>query len=109
MGVHNIQTMEEFRSTIKEHNLVVLDAFAVWCGPCKAIAPEIVKWSEQDEFKDKVYFAKFDVDDLPALAQELGVRAMPTFVVFKNGEKADEFVGANPPALLKVVEKHVAP
>lgn len=67
------------------------------------------RWSEQDEFKDKVYFAKFDVDDLPALAQELGVRAMPTFVVFKNGEKADEFVGANPPALLKVVEKHVAP
>jgi thioredoxin-like negative regulator of GroEL len=48
---------------------------------------------------------KFDVDHLPDLAQELGVRAMPTFLVFKDGEKVDEFVGANPPALLAMLKQ----
>jgi thioredoxin 1 len=98
----------DFKTAIASHDIVILDAFATWCGPCKAIAPQVAKWSEQDEFKDKIYFAKFDVDDLPDLAQELGIRAMPTFVLFKNGDKADEFVGANPQALLKLLEKHVA-
>jgi thioredoxin-like negative regulator of GroEL len=65
------------------------------------------RWSNEDEFKD-VYFAKFDVDAVPELTQELGIRAMPTFMVFKDGEKADDFLGANPPALRKMVEKHAA-
>lgn len=63
------------------------------------------RWSEEPQFKDTVYFAKFDVDALPDLAQELGIRAMPTFVIFKNGDKADEFVGANPPGLLATINK----
>jgi len=65
------------------------------------------RWSNEDEFKD-VYFTKFDVDALPDLAQELGVSAMPTFVVFKDGEKADGFVGANPPLLKQLFQKYAA-
>jgi thioredoxin 1 len=98
-------SQEEFKEAIAKNQVVMIDAFATWCGPCKAIAPTIAKWAE-NEFKDKIYFAKFDVDALPELAQELGIRAMPTFVVFKDGEKVDEFVGANPPALQKVLAKH---
>lgn len=64
--------------------------------------------SESAEFKDAVHFVKFDVDELPELSQQLGVRAMPTFLFFKKGEKADEVVGANPPALLQVMRKHIA-
>lgn len=79
----------------------------MWCGPCKAIAPTIAKWSEEEQFKDKVYFAKFDVDAVPELAQELGVRAMPTFIIFKNGEKVGEIVGANPPALQQALIKNL--
>lgn len=52
-----------------------------------------------------IHFAKVDVDALPDLAQEYSVRAMPTFHIFKDGEKVDEYVSANPPALLKVIEK----
>ncbi len=52
-------------------------------------------------------FYKLDVDEVPDVAQELGVRAMPTFMVFKNGEKVGEVVGANEVALRALVEKHV--
>jgi thioredoxin 1 len=64
------------------------------------------RWAQDPDYKDKTYFAKFDVDAVPELAQELGVRAMPTFLFFKDGEKVDEFVGANPPALLNMIKKH---
>ncbi|KFY31539.1 hypothetical protein V494_07950, partial [Pseudogymnoascus sp. VKM F-4513 (FW-928)] len=42
MGVHNVNNKAEFQAALKEHDVVVLDAFAVWCGPCKAIAPKLV-------------------------------------------------------------------
>lgn len=51
-------------------------------------------------------FYKLDVDEVPDVAQELGVRAMPTFLVFKNGEKVAEVVGANEKAIRAAVEKH---
>ncbi|KAM7183970.1 thioredoxin [Naviculisporaceae sp. PSN 640] len=107
MTVHILETVSQFKETIAKHEVVIVDAFATWCGPCKAIAPQIAKWSESPEFKDKIYFAKFDVDHLPDLAQDLGVRAMPTFIFFKNGEKVEEFLGANPPALLNILNKQV--
>lgn len=61
--------------------------------------------SEEAEFKDKVHFVKFDVDELPELSQELGIRAMPTFLFYKDGQKVDEMVGANPPMLLQNLKK----
>lgn len=64
------------------------------------------RWAQDPQFKDKTYFAKFDVDHLPELSQELGIRAMPTFLIFKDGKKVDEFVGANPPALLNLLKKY---
>jgi thioredoxin 1 len=107
MGVHSIASEEEFEIIKQENKFIVLDAFATWCGPCKMIAPTLVKWSNT-ELKDRVFFAKFDVDALPKLAQELGVRAMPTFIFFKDGEKDGEFTGANAPGLLDLIKKKVA-
>jgi len=107
MGVHNIKTVEDFATIKKENKLVVLDAFATWCGPCKAIAPTVVQWSNEEKMKD-VFFAKFDVDEVPALAKELGVRSMPTFIIFKDGERDSEFVGANPQGLVSLINKKVA-
>jgi len=101
-GVHNLSAKGEFDSAIAEKDtLMVLDCFATWCGPCKVIAPQVVKFSEK---YPEARFYKVDVDEVPDVAQELGVRAMPTFFLFKNGEKVGEVVGANPSALEKAIE-----
>ncbi|KAI0176119.1 thioredoxin-domain-containing protein [Hypoxylon sp. FL1284] len=106
MTVHNIATTEEFKTALKENKTVMLDCFATWCGPCKAIAPLLAKHSNEEKFKD-IFFAKIDVDDLPELSQELGITAMPTFMIFKDGEMApaEKLVGANPNALVAMLEK----
>lgn len=81
----------------------MIDCFAVWCGPCKTIAPEVVKLSHK---YTNTRFFKVDVDEVPDLAQELGVRAMPTFLLIKDGQKVGEVVGANKAALEAAVVKH---
>jgi len=110
MGVHNLADKASFGQSVisaDPQRLVVLDCFATWCGPCKVIAPEVVKFSESEEYKDKVLFYKVDVDEVPDVAQELGIRAMPTFVLFKNGEKVGEVVGANKMALEAAIRKNL--
>ncbi|KAA8570914.1 hypothetical protein EYC84_000296 [Monilinia fructicola] len=105
MGVHNLANATEFKSALAGNNVVVLDAFATWCGPCKAIAPKVSKLSEE---YPTAHFVKIDVDEVPDVAQELGIRAMPTFLIFKGEEKIAEVVGANPVALEEAIKKAVA-
>ncbi|ETI21314.1 thioredoxin [Cladophialophora carrionii CBS 160.54] len=109
-GVNPIRSKSSYTSSIVQgpaDKLIVLDCFATWCGPCKVIAPEVLKFSNSEQYKDKVDFYKVDVDEVPDVAQELGVRAMPTFMFFKNGEKVDEVVGANVRALEAAIQKHI--
>ncbi|TLD24368.1 hypothetical protein PspLS_06893 [Pyricularia sp. CBS 133598] len=100
MAVHNVTNAQEFKDTIKSNKVVLVDFFATWCGPCKAIAPKVVEWSESFP---NIRYIKVDVDEVPDVAQEYGVRAMPTFFLFKDGEKVDEVVGANPPKLQALI------
>lgn len=105
-GVNPIRSLPSFQTSVVDgsnESLVVLDCFVTWCGPCKAIAPTLVKFSEQ---YSNVKFYKVDVDESPDVAQELGVRAMPTFYFFKDGEKVGEVVGANPQAIKSTIEKY---
>ncbi|KAI1779651.1 thioredoxin domain-containing protein [Hypoxylon cercidicola] len=108
MTVHNITSTEGFKEALKEHKTIMLDCFATWCGPCKAIAPILANHSNDEQFKD-IFFAKIDVDDLPELSQELGITAMPTFMIFKDGEMApvEKLVGPNPNALATMLKKHI--
>ncbi|KAL2164970.1 hypothetical protein VTH06DRAFT_266 [Thermothelomyces fergusii] len=98
MTVHVLKSVDQFKETIQQHPAVVIDASATWCGPCRVISPLFEGWSEDSEF-GSIYFAKFDVDEVPDLAGELGIRAMPTFIFFKGGNKVNEFTGASPPAV----------
>ncbi|KXH45197.1 thioredoxin [Colletotrichum simmondsii] len=102
MVVHNVRNAEEWKATLKDNDVVLLDCFATWCGPCKAIAPILAQESEKPE-NQGIHFVKIDVDEVPDVSQELGIRAMPTFMFFKKAEKDQEIVGANPPALKKAI------
>jgi thioredoxin 1 len=94
--VHVIENKSQFDDALKSKKLVVIDCFATWCGPCKLIAPKVVTMSKENEDVD---FYKLDVDEVSDVAAELAIRAMPTFLLFKDGEKVQEIVGANDKAL----------
>lgn len=82
---------------------MVVDFTAQWCGPCKAMAPKFAKMA--DEIKD-VVFLKVDVDDAPDVSEHCGIKCMPTFHFYKNGQKVDEFSGANEDSLKAKVSQH---
>ncbi|EUC45458.1 hypothetical protein COCMIDRAFT_95543 [Bipolaris oryzae ATCC 44560] len=104
-GVHNLSSKADFDAALNDkETLLVLDCFATWCGPCKVIAPQVVKFSKE---YPTARFYKLDVDDVPDVAQELGIRAMPTFLLFKGGDKVAEVVGANPKALEAAIKANL--
>ncbi|MFA5950303.1 MAG: thioredoxin [Hyphomicrobium sp.] len=84
------QTFDEEVLNSKEP--VLVDFFADWCGPCKAMAPALEQLSK--EMKGKVKVVKVDVDQSPGVTQKYAIRAMPTLIVFKNGAVAGQHVGA---------------
>ena len=77
---------------------VVVDFWAVWCGPCKMIAPALDEIAA--ELQGKVKIAKLNIDENPELAAKFGVRSIPTLMMFKDGEVADMKVGAAPKTAL---------
>jgi thioredoxin 1 len=105
MSVKEITSKQEFDSIISSKSYVAVQAHATWCGPCKAIAPFFDKAAAaNEELADKYAFVRFDTDEVPDLAQELGIRSIPAFFFFENGDKAHTVQGANPAALKKTID-----
>ncbi len=77
---------------IKATEPVVVDFFAEWCGPCKAMAPALEQVAE--ELKGKVKVVKVDVDQNPGITTKYRIQAMPTLMIFKDGKVANQHVGA---------------
>ena len=87
---------------------VLVDFWAEWCGPCRAIAPILEEIST--ELEGKVKIVKLNVDQNPSTTAQYGVRSIPTMILFKNGEAADMKIGAGTPkaGLAKWLEGHAA-
>lgn len=98
MVVHEIKSHDEFKQAINGDKPIVIDAWATWCGPCKLIKPVFAKISDTPA-AEKMGFYSVDVDDQEQIAQELGIRAMPTFLFYKDGKQIETVVGADPSKL----------
>src|SRR5688572_26912668 len=87
---------------------VLVDFWAEWCGPCRAIAPVLEELS--NELKGKVKIVKLNVDENPSTTVKYGVRSIPTMILFKGGEAADMKIGAGTPkaAMSKWLESYAA-
>ncbi|KAI0008319.1 hypothetical protein F4779DRAFT_628565 [Xylariaceae sp. FL0662B] len=103
----NISSSNEWQRILGSSTVVVTDFYADWCGPCKMVAPTFESLSTKYSKPGKITFCKVNVDNQQSIAQSHGVRAMPTFLIFKNGSVIDTIQGANPPALTAAVEKAV--
>jgi thioredoxin len=94
VNMQEIKSLSQFNK-LKTHPLLIIDFYAVWCGPCKAISPVIERLAKPHEASTSIVFAKCDVDKAKDVAQACGITAMPTFQFFKDGKKVDEVRGAD--------------
>ncbi len=95
-----------FSSEISKHPLMLVDFWAVWCPPCRMVAPIIEQLAK--EYAGRVAFGKLNVDENPLTSNEFEVQSIPTLLIFKNGEAVDGIIGAVPKHQLESkIESHL--
>jgi len=104
----HIASTAQFSALLGSSSIIVADFYADWCGPCKAIAPLYEQLSQQLSRPNRITFAKINTDRQQELAQAYGVRAMPTFIIFKNARKVETITGADHKKLSEAVKKLAA-
>lgn len=100
--VHKIKTVTEFDSFLKDHEDVLVDVYAEWCGPCKMLAPIIEQVSSE---RPKISFCKVDIDLVEEVQQRYDVLSVPTLLFIRNGQVIKEQIGYLPASdILKLID-----
>ena len=95
-----------FHDVISQNNLLLVDFWAEWCGPCKSMHPIFSRMAKQ---YDHVRFARINVDHSQDIARKFNVQSIPTFIMFKNGQVAQQMVGAvGEPGIQMICKKFVS-
>ena len=90
-----INSIEEFNKIVNNVNIpVIIDFWAVWCGPCQMFAPTFENVAKN--YPIKVNFLKINTEEVPQIAAQFGIRSIPTITALKNGEEIDKAMGALP-------------
>lgn len=98
-------TDANFQTAVGQQGLVLVDFWAVWCGPCQRIAPMLAELDKEGKWP--LTIAKLNVDENPATASKYGVMSIPTLKLFKNGVEVDTVVGLRPiDSLRSWIAKH---
>ncbi len=98
-GVMDVTTATWEQEVLNAPGLVMIDFWAVWCGPCRMVAPTVEELAK--EFAGKVKVAKLNTDENPDIASRYKIMGIPTLMFFKGGQKVDQVVGAVPKPQLK--------
>ena len=109
MASENIQHASDssFDELVKGETPVLVDFWAEWCMPCRRIAPTVEALAT--EYGAKLVVAKMNVDENPAVPMRLGIRSIPTLLLFKGGEMVDSVIGAVDKNTIKqMVDRHLA-
>jgi thioredoxin 1 len=94
MAAPNILTLTDsnFKELVVESTLPVLvDFWAEWCGPCKMLGPILEELA--NEYEGRVKVGKLNIDEFPSIANDFGIRAIPTMLIFKGGQVSEQVVG----------------
>lgn len=101
-----VVTDATFDETINKYPVVAVDCWAIWCAPCIAMEPVIEELAKN--YHGKVVFGKLNVDENPLTATKFGIMAIPTLLVFQNGNLVEQVRGAMPgPMLQPTIDKYV--